>query len=140
MNPMPSHPTLRYAAKAFVFTALPFLLLDAAWLATMSGRLYRPAIGHLMRADFDVLAAAAFYTIYLAGVVMFAVLPATSARSALARGAALGLACYSTYDLTNQATMLGWPWHVTWIDLAWGSFATAISAGIAHRLARLGRD
>lgn len=126
-------------AVAFVAAAAAFLLLDAAWLTTMASRLYRPAIGHVMREDFDLLAAAAFYAIYLAGVVFFAVLPAAHGRSALARGAFFGLVCYATYDLTNQATVVGWPWHVTFIDLGWGAFVTAVSGWAGWRAGRLWR-
>jgi len=133
MNPQPRPATIRlstgpHAGVALAATAATFLLLDAAWLTTMAERLYRPAIGHIMRPDFDPLAAAAFYAIYLAGVVSFVVRPAADARGALVRGAFFGLVCYATYDLTNQATVLGWPWHVTFIDLCWGAFVTATSA------------
>lgn len=123
-------------ARAFAVAAGCFLLLDSMWLATMGSRLYRPALGALMREDFDVVAAAAFYAIYLAGVVFFAVRPARDARDALARGAFFGLVCYATYDLTSQSVMKGWPWHVTLIDLAWGAFVTAASAWVARRTAR----
>lgn len=118
---------------AFVATAFTFLLLDAAWLTTMASRLYRPAIGHVMREDFDVLAAAAFYAIYLAGVLFFAVRQAADGRAALARGAFFGFVCYATYDMTNQATVIGWPWHVTFIDLGWGTFVTATSAWVGYQ-------
>jgi uncharacterized membrane protein len=141
MSSTPPPSTIRlstgpHGAVSFVATAATFLLLDAAWLTTMASRLYRPAIGHVMRPDFDVLAAAAFYAIYLAGVVFFAVRPASDARSALARGAFFGLVCYATYDLTNQATVVGWPWHVTFIDLCWGAFVTAASAWAGHLAGR----
>lgn len=136
MPPTAPASTVRHFVVAFAAAALAFLLLDAAWLTTMASRLYRPAIGHIMREDFDVLAAAAFYALYLAGVVVFVVRPSADARSALARGAFFGLVCYATYDLTNQATVVGWPWHVTLVDLAWGSFVTATSAWVAHRAAR----
>lgn len=120
---------------AALAAALAFLVLDAIWLTTMGQRLYRPAIGHLMREDFNLAAAAAFYAIYLTGVVVFVVAPATSTRSALTRGALFGLVAYATYDLTNQATLRGWPWHVTLIDLCWGSFVTAASSAFAYRVA-----
>src|SRR5512142_1998478 len=107
---MPS--TLRHFVIAFIAAAAVFLLLDALWLTTMATRFYRPALGHIMREDFDVLAAAAFYAIYVAGVVIFVVRPAADARAALARGALFGLVCYATYDLTNQATVVNWPWRV----------------------------
>ena len=124
----------RSTARAFGTAAAVFLLLDAAWLSTMASRLYRPAIGHVMRPDFDLLAAALFYAIYLCGLVYFAVRPAADARAALRRGAFFGLVCYATYDLTNQATVVGWPWHVTLIDLGWGAFVTGASAWAAYRV------
>ncbi len=115
-------------------TALPFLALDAVWLTLTAQRLYRPALGALMRPDFNLPAAAAFYLLYFTGVVVFAVRPASNARAALWRGALFGLVAYGTYDLTNQATLAGWAWQVTAADLAWGTFATATAATIAHLL------
>lgn len=126
----------RELARPFIVASGTFLLLDAAWLGTMGSRLYRPALGPLMRDEFDAMAAAAFYAIYLAGVVFFVVRPARNARDALARGAFFGLVCYATYDLTSQAVMKGWPWHVTVIDLAWGAFVTAASAWVTRRTVR----
>lgn len=114
--------------------ALPFLALDAVWLTLMAQRLYRPALGAIMRPDFDLPAAAAFYLLYFTGVVVFAVRAAAGTREALWRGALFGLVAYGTYDLTNQATVIGWPWHITFADLAWGTFATAVAAAIAHRI------
>lgn len=128
--------TVRRFVVSFVAAAVVFLLLDTAWLMTMASRLYRPAIGHVMREDFDLLAALAFYAIYLTGLVIFVVRPATDGRMALLRGALFGLVCYATYDLTNQATIVRWPWHVTVIDLAWGAFVTAASAWISHLASR----
>jgi uncharacterized membrane protein len=124
---------LRRFVIAFAAAAGTFLLLDAAWLWIMAPRLYRPALGHVMREDFGLLAAAAFYVIYLTGVVVFVVRDATDARAVLRRGGFFGFVCYATYDLTNQATVVGWPWHVTFIDLAWGAWVTAVSAWVSFR-------
>ncbi len=136
MASTPNASPFRRFVVAFAAAALVFLLLDAAWLTTMASRLYRPAIGHIMREDFDALAAAMFYAIYLAGVVVFVVRPAPDGRAALARGALFGLVCYATYDLTNQATVVGWPWRVTVADLCWGAFVTAAAAWVSHRASR----
>lgn len=115
-----------------------FLLMDAAWLSVMASRLYRPAIGHLMREDFDAWAAAAFYLVYFAGVAVFAIAPARSTREAWGRGAMFGFVAYATYDLTNQATLRDWAWHVTLADLAWGALVTSSGAAIAFRVLRPG--
>ena len=127
---------MRQFVVAVVAAAIVFLSLDAAWLSVTASRLYRPAIGHVMREDFDALPALVFYAIYLTGLVIFVVRPAAGARAALARGALFGLVCYATYDLTNQATIVRWPWHVTLIDLAWGAFVTAASAWVSYRVDR----
>lgn len=122
---------------AYAATAAVFLALDAVWLSTMAERLYRPAIGQLMRERFAFGPALAFYAIYLAGVVVFAVAPALAGRrwqSALGLGALLGLLAYATYDLTNQATLKDWPWHLTLADLCWGTVATAVAAAAGCRI------
>lgn len=119
---------------AYTVTLLVFLAMDAVWLSTATAALYGPAIGHLLAPTVDWTAAALFYVFYLAGLVYFAVAPALSsgdARTALVRGVLLGLLCYGTYDFTNQATMQGWPWKVTLIDLVWGGTVTGTSCWAA---------
>lgn len=111
-----------------------FLALDACWLTFMGPRLYRPQLGGLMASSVDWMAAVLFYVLYLAGILVFAVVPASESgrpAGAIARGAVFGLIAYSTYDLTNQATLYGWPWSVTAADLVWGTFASGIAAGIS---------
>jgi uncharacterized membrane protein len=128
----------RRFAIAYAAAAAVFLALDAAWLLTMYDRLYRPAIGHLLRDGFAMAPAVAFYALYILGVVVFAVAPGLASGRALvaaARGALFGLIAYATYDLTNQATLRDWPWHVTLIDLAWGAFVSAAAAGVGCRVA-----
>ena len=127
--------------RAVAATVLVFLLLDGAWLSLMAPRLYAPALGHLMREDVVLAPAALFYAVYIVGVVGLAVAPGLGTGrcgAAAARGALLGLVAYATYDLTNHATLRGWPWHVTLIDLAWGSSLTALAA--AAGVAAAGRS
>ncbi len=121
--------------KSMIFgwlaSAVAMLLCDSVWLGTMSTRLYRPLLGPILRPDFDPWAAAAFYLIYVSGVLGFAVWPALGSASALSpavRGALFGLCAYATYDLTNQATLKDWPLRITLADLAWGMVITAITA------------
>lgn len=127
------HPPWRLPL-AYGLTAGLFLTMDAVWLTSTHARLYQPAIGHLMAPTIDWIAVAIFYAAYFAGLQYFAVMPALAAqRPALAmrHGALLGLLAYGTYDFTNQATMRGWPWHLSFIDLAWGGFATGMACWAA---------
>jgi uncharacterized membrane protein len=125
--------------SAALATAISFLALDSIWLSFAASRLYRPKLGSLVLERFNVAPAAAFYLIYLVGILMFAVAPALATgrwTTALARGALLGLVAYATYDLTNQATLRGWSATVTIADLCWGSFVTATAALIGFSVAR----
>lgn len=115
----------------WIATALPFALLDAIWLTTMGALLYRPVLGEAMRAKPDILAALAFYVIYTLALSYFAVGRSSSSLNALLLGGFFGLAAYATYDLSNQATLQFWTWRVALIDIAWGTFASAISAYLA---------
>jgi len=120
----------RELLTAYVLALVLFLVLDAVWLSSMLERLYRPALGHLLAPQVAWPAAALFYLLYAGGIVGFAVAPAlevNGARIALLHGSALGLLAYATYDLSNQATLPGWPWAVTLADMAWGTVATGLA-------------
>ena len=125
---------MRLLALAWLLAASIFLAMDAVWLGVMTPLLYRPQIGGLMRASFDVLPALLFYLLYTGGMVALAIAPGLSgsrASGAAWRGALLGLVAYGAYDLTNQATLQGWPWAVTLADLAWGCAATSAASALA---------
>jgi uncharacterized membrane protein len=74
--------------------------------------------------------AAAFYLIYIAGIVFFALRPALDGGTwltAVGHGAALGAFAYATYDLTNAATLKTWPLQLIVVDMAWGALLTALA-------------
>lgn len=113
---------------AFVVVAVMLGALDAIWLRSMGDRLYRRAIGPIMRDRFDGRAAGAFYLLYVVAVVVLVVRSSGSAGGAVGRGALLGLSAYGTYDLTNRATIQPFPWRLALIDLAWGTVLTAVAS------------
>ena len=51
--------------------------------------------------------------------------------SAVLYGALFGFCVYAAYDLTNLATLRGWPLTVSLVDLAWGAVVTAAAAAAA---------
>jgi uncharacterized membrane protein len=116
---------------AYVATGLVFLAIDAIWLTVAAQRLYRPLMGDMLVDGFRLAPAVLFYLVYIAGIVVFAILPALASdrwTTATSFGAFLGLFAYATYDLTNQATLKNWPIMVTVADLCWGTFLTAVAA------------
>jgi len=75
--------------------------------------------------------AAAFYLLYVVGIVALAVVPGLREGSmvgALWRGALFGLLAYATYDLTNLSTIRDWPWQVSVIDMIWGTTLNSLVA------------
>ncbi len=81
-----------------------------------------------MRDTPDFMSAGIFYLFYVAGIVFFAGVCRPKLEGALARGALLGLLAYGTYDMTNLATLKGWPWRMAAVDMAWGAALTALAA------------
>lgn len=117
--------------KLYGVSIVVFLAIDAVWLGVIARDLYRQEIGELLRPDPRWGAAALFYALFVAGIVIFVTQPAL-ARGSLGRavgyGALFGLITYATYDLTNLAVLRGFTVKVTVIDLIWGA---AISSTVA---------
>ena len=124
---------LKYSI-AYATSAVIFLMLDMVWLGFIAKDFYRSQIKHLMADSFNIKAAVAFYVLYCIGLMFFAVRPALQDhdwRIALAYGAGFGFFAYLTYDLSNLATLKDYPTQFAFVDIAWGSFASAITASIA---------
>lgn len=116
---------------AYLGALLSMLALDAVWLGLVMPSVYQAAIGHLLLPEPRWGAAIVFYLAYPVGIVVFAVLPAFRAvlpRQAWLLGGLYGALAYATYDLTNLATLQGWPVHIVVIDIAWGTFISAVAA------------
>ena len=119
---------------AYISAAIIFGVLDALWLNWAGPNLYRPIIGEVMADKFNVGAAAAFYFLYLLGMMWFAVKPGLASgewTTALLNGVLLGALCYATYDLTSQAVLKVWATKLSVIDIMWGAFATGVASAVA---------
>ena len=131
--------TLKQAALLYGLALVVMLPLDIVWLSTVGTGFYRDQIGALLLDQPRLVPAAAFYLLYGAGVVLFAVSPAVASGSALqaARwGALFGFFAYMTYDLSNLATLRGFTTAFAVVDIAWGTVMTAIVAGVTLEVAR----
>jgi uncharacterized membrane protein len=121
---------------AFAITFVIFVAVDFVWLSSMADVVYKPVLGDILTPEFRVVPAVLFYLIFAAALTFFAVLPSLAPEkglgTALLNGAIFGLAAYATYDLTNQTTLQNWSTLLTVVDLAWGTFLSALAAGAGH--------
>jgi len=110
-----------------------FFVIDMIWLGLVAKNFYKTELGSMMAKRINWGAAIVFYLLYIFGLIFFVVFPALEQGTwfyALWTGAFFGLICYATYDLSNLATLEGWPKKVTAVDLVWGSSLSAILAVI----------
>lgn len=120
---------------AYIALLLSLVVIDLVWLLGIAKNLYRDEMGALMASEPKLIAGLGFYLLYALGVSIFVLIPALSKQSwiyAVQYGALFGLFCYMTYDLTNLAVIRSFPIRLAFIDIVWGSFVTAVSAGIAY--------
>jgi uncharacterized membrane protein len=87
----------------------------------------------------NVVAGGVFYLLYPLGILLFAIAPTAWAgglaapadvpcsRAVLA-GALFGDLAYATCDLSDLATLRGWPLRLALVDIAWGTTLTAAAA------------
>ena len=112
----------------YLLTLPVFFGIDMLWIGVLAKDFYRKNLGHLLRPEINWAAALIFYLLYIAGILIFATLPAlekNSLRQALVMGALFGFFAYATYDLSNLATLKDWPVNVVFVDILWGMFLTA---------------
>jgi uncharacterized membrane protein len=124
--------------KLFLIALPVFFAIDLVWLIFVARSFYQKQIGFLMKPDINWAAAIIFYLLFIAGLVTFVISPAVDKHSwvhAILFGALFGLITYATYDLTNLATIKGWPLLVTLVDLTWGTVLAASISVITYLIA-----
>lgn len=125
---------------AFLSSFISMLLIDGVWLGIMGSRFYRPYLGDLMIAELKFLPALLMYLIYCLGlsylITMPNILEEPKVSEIFIKGMIFGFVAYGAYDLTNQATLKGWPIIVTIVDMLWGAFLTGVISVISNKITR----
>lgn len=112
-----------------------FVAIDGIWLGLIAKNLYAKELKSLLTTDVKWAGAVLFYILFLGFVIFFVLQPALqggSLQTAITRGALFGLATYMTYDLTNYATIKGFPLKIVVIDMLWGTFLTASISAVSY--------
>lgn len=113
---------------SYLLTFLVFLIVDMLWLGVIAKSIYQKYLGGFLSDNVNWTAAFIFYFIFVLGISIFAIYPSVnknSVNNAILMGALFGFFTYATYDLTNLATLKGWPLSIVFIDIIWGSFLSA---------------
>jgi uncharacterized membrane protein len=130
---------IRTWAVAWAGALVPFLVVDLLWIGVIARDFYRGQLGPLLLEQPRMGVAFLFYALYCLGLVIFAVLPGLNAGSlgrAALLGAAFGFFAYATYDLTNLATLKGFPVKMAVVDIAWGTLLGGVVAACSFLVAR----
>ena len=125
---------LKYFSVYLTFL-ITLITVDLIWLLGIAKTLYRDQMGGLMASEPKLLIGLFFYLLYSLGICIFVIAPALSKQSllyAIQYGALFGFFCYMTYDLTNLAVIQNFPAKLALIDIAWGTFVSALCAGFAY--------
>jgi len=120
---------LRSIIFSYLLTFIVFLMIDMLWLGIIAKNTYQKYLGGFLTDNVNWTAAIIFYFIYVVGISIFVIYPSINKGSvyqAILMGALFGFFTYATYDLTNLATLKGWPLPIVFIDIIWGSVLSAI--------------
>ena len=114
-----------YAAVFFTM-----VVIDMIWLRVIAVQWYADGMRSLLSDTPNLIAAAAFYLLFPLGLLIFAVMPGelSSVLRVAVMGALFGFFAYATYDLTALAVIKNWPVGLTFLDLAWGTLVSGVSA------------
>ena len=119
--------------KVYGVALITFFAMDLLWLGVVARGFYHTHMGHLMKPSVNWAAAFTFYLLFLVGLVVLVILPAMERESfahAVLLGALFGLVTYAAYDLTNLATLDGFPVKVALVDLVWGTVLCATVSSV----------
>ena len=124
---------------SYLLTTVVFFAIDMAWLGLIAKNLYRKYLGTFLSDTVNWTAAIIFYLIFIVGIFLFVINPAIEKQSvirAIVLGAVFGFIAYATYDLTNYATLKGFPVIIVFIDLAWGAVLTSIVSLVGYLIVK----
>jgi uncharacterized membrane protein len=118
-----------YYLKLYFSLLAVFFAVDMVWLVLVARSFYKKYLGFLMAPTVNWIPAIIFYLLFIAGIMIFVILPGVkenSLQNTILKAVLFGLISYATYDLTNLATINQWPLAVTVVDLVWGMVVTTL--------------
>jgi uncharacterized membrane protein len=130
---------ISFYLKLYLLTVPLFFIIDLIWLGIVAKGFYQKHLRYILSPNVNWTAAIIFYLIYIAGILIFAVVPAAakdSLRYAVVWGALFGFFTYATYDLTNLALLKDWPLKIVVVDILWGVVLCSAVAALSFYIAK----
>jgi uncharacterized membrane protein len=116
-------------------TLIVIVPIDFLFLGTVAKSFFTSQVGDML-GEIRLAPAILFYLLYVAGVLIFVNGAANATwQSTLTYGALFGLFCYATFELTALSLLKHWTWPVVLVDIAWGTFVTAVAATLGLLIA-----
>jgi uncharacterized membrane protein len=125
--------------KLYALTVPVFFIIDLIWLGVVARGFYQKNLKYILSPNVNWTAAIIFYLMYIAGILIFAVLPGIakdSVRHAALWGVLFGFFTYATYDLTNLALLKDWPLNIVVVDILWGMVLCTVVSTLSFYIAR----
>ncbi len=130
---------IAFYLKLYALTVPVFFIIDLIWLGVVAKGLYQKNLNYILSPQVNWPAAILFYLLFIAGILIFAVVPALSKNSwqhAMLYGALFGFFTYMTYELTNLALLKDWPLNIVIVDIIWGVVLCTAVATLSFILAK----
>lgn len=124
----------RYAIL-YLATFIVMIPVDFLFLGTIAKSFFTSQVGDML-GQVRLAPAILFYLLYVVGIVIFVNgSPGATWKSTLLFGGLFGLFCYATFELTSMSLLKHWTWPVVIVDIAWGTFVTALAATLGLLIA-----
>lgn len=122
-------------AILYLATLLVMVPLDFLFLGVVAKGLFTSQVGDML-GTVRLVPAVMFYLLYAVGILIFVSgTPGTVWQSTVLYGALFGFFCYMTFELTSMSLLKHWEWTVVFVDIAWGTFVTAVASTLGLLIA-----
>ena len=119
----------------YLATLLVIVPIDFLFLGLVAKGFFTSQVGDML-GTVRLAPAILFYLLYVVGILIFVSAgPDANWQSTLVYGALFGFFCYATFELTSLSLLKHWTWPVVLVDVAWGSFVTAVSSTLGLLIA-----
>ena len=120
--------------KLLVIFSIVFLILDITWISFFS-RYFNPMIESIQNKPVKINVVGAILA-YLVMLYTYYNLVYDGDVPNYKKAALLGLAIYGTYEFTNLATIAGWDYKISILDISWGITVSVLSLFITDIIYR----